>query len=211
MSEKAKDDLIKQYINQYGEISTVQKICYSHRNQINRGLIIDLWSQFEFSVTTICNSILNPSETESLFNERYQEIVKIVGENNLTDEIKEKLKKKLTERHLTHIPITRKCDKLFKYCKNYTRDVNDDKQFLLFFGRVRNTMHSTYVFYGNDFEYVFDDIRTVFENGKPVYHRQPPGLKFYFHLGIELIKVFTAIISSIEHESKIEYPTMEES
>jgi hypothetical protein len=211
LSEKVKDDLLRRYVNEYGQISTVDKINFSHRNQINRSVVIDSWSQFEFSITTICEFVLKGPELDTLFSEKYDEIVKAVGQQSVSDEVKEKLKKKLIEKHLTHIPITRKCDKLFKYCKNYKRDIDADKKFLQFFGKIRNTMHSTYIYFGNNFEYVFSDIRTVFENGKPVYHRQPVGLKFYFDLAIELNKVFTAIVSAIEFSGKMDYPTMEDS
>lgn len=176
LSTKTEDEVLKKYINEYGQISTVKKINFSHRNQINRSLIIDIWSQFEFSITTICGSVLNDAEIDSLFKDRYEEIVKLIGQQNITADAQEKLKKKMIEKHLTHVSITRKSDKLFKYCKDYKRDVNDDKRFLQFFGKFRNTMHSSYIYYGNDFEYVFDNIRTVFENGKPVYHKQPSCL-----------------------------------
>jgi hypothetical protein len=211
LNEKTKDKILEKYIIEFGQISTVEKINFSHRNQINRSLIIDIWSQFEFSITTICGSVLNSVELDSLYTDRYEEIVKLVGQQNITVDAEEKLRKKLTQKHLTHVPITRKCDKLFKYCKDYNRDINADKKFLQFFGKVRNTMHSSYIYYGNDFEYVFENIRTVFENGKPVYHRQPIGLKFYFDLAIELTKVFTSIVTSIDHSEKIEYPTMADS
>jgi len=211
LSERTKDDILRKYINEYGQISTVEKINFSHRNQINRSLIIDTWSLFEFSVTTICNSVLSSPELDSLYNERYEEIIKLIGQQAITIEVREKLKKKFTEKHLTHVPITRKCDKLFKYCSSYNRNINDDKKFLQFYGKLRNTMHSAYIYYGNNFEYVFDDIWTVFENGKPVYHRQPVGLKFDFDLAIELSKVFTSIVTSIDYSGKITYPTMDDS
>jgi len=211
LSEKTKDIVLKKHIVEYGQISTVEKINFSHRNQINRSLIIDVWSLFEFSITTMCSSVLNSAELDSLCKERYEKIVKIVGQQNLTSEAEEKLRNKFSEKHLTHVPITRKCDKLLKYCKDYNRDINTDKSFLQFFGKVRNTMHSSYIYYGTDFEYAFDNVRTVFENGKPVYHRQPIGLKFYFDLTIELSKVFTSIVTSIDYLDKIEYPTMADS
>jgi len=198
-------------IKEVENISINEQANQSHRNNLNRSLIIDAWSQFEFCITTICEVILSEKEKEDLKQEKFNFIVKTIKEVSIPNPLLAKLNKKFTDDHLTHVSTIRKCDKLFKLCKNYRRDIVKDKEFLHFVGRLRNTMHSFYIFYGNDFQYTFNQVPTLFRNGQHLHHTEPVGLKFHFDIAIELKEIFTCLIASINYPDKIIYSLMDES
>lgn len=191
--------------------STAPNEVASHRNSLNRSLVIDSWCLFEFCITRISESVLTNEEQNDLKEGKIKEVLKLVSENNLTDSSKDKLNKLLVEKYLARVSTSRKCDKLFKICVCYKRDIKNDKAFLHFISTLRNTMHGIFIFYGSDFEYEFFDITTHFKNDAYVQHSAPPGFQFHLKLSIELMNVFSQIIESIEYSEKIKYPIMQDS
>ena len=113
---------------------------------------------------------------------------------------------------MTHISVNKKTDFLFKKVVGYSRIINEDKEFLLFLGRFRNTMHTNFIYYGNDYSYKFGNADFQFENGKMVKWYDPfndnfvVSPKLYFALMNELKKIWKALILSIPHKNIIQYP-----
>jgi hypothetical protein len=184
----------------------------SHFNSLNRNFILDAWSTFEICVNTFCQGICSEVEIEKLLNHKYSEIKKILPKNKLTDSELNELKIKLMTKHLTHVPIVRKTDILFKKAIGYSRNIEDDKKFLLFFGGLRNTMHSNFIHYGNSFEYAFGNAKFIFNNGELVKWYDPfePTPKLYFYLVGNLKEIWKALIDAIKFDEIIYYPNLEQ-
>lgn len=202
---KGEIERIDLHIQRLTEIGIHPTLNASFRNNINRSVVVDSWSVFEFCLTIIGDYVLSETEKNELLAEQYLVINDILKNITIPDKENEKLKKILSKRHLTHVSVNRKCDKLFTKTKFYPRDVSADKQFLLFYGRYRNCLHSNYIYYGNDTEFEFKGIRFLFHNGQPVTHGQF-DIKYHFDLAIEMMEIFKSIMLTIDYESKIPYP-----
>jgi hypothetical protein len=90
--------------------------------------------------------------------------------------------------------------------------MNADKDFLLFLGKWRNTMHTNYIYYGKDYEYKFGHAHFKFENGKIVKWYDPfePSPRLYFYLIGNLKDIWAVLIRSIKYDKIIEYPDPEQ-
>lgn len=184
----------------------------SHFNSINRGLIIDSWSAFELSVTTFCDGICTPSELEKLLSSQYRETLTAIKKTTLHENDEATLKALLIKDHLTHVPIIRKTDFLFKKVKGYSRSPVSDKEFLRFLGKLRNTMHTNYIYYGKDYEYKFGNAIFVFKNKQRVEWHDPfaPSPKLLFYLIGQLKEIWNELAKTIEHKGFIPYPDLKQ-
>lgn len=184
----------------------------SHFNSMNRQLLVDSWSTFEMCLNIFATSVLNQEEINKLLNTNYSNAVKAIGKNILSEEQLEKLKVSLTQENLTHISITRKIDSIFKIVKGYSRNIQDDKKFLLFYLKFRNSMHSNYIYYGKSFEYEFGHAKFIFINEKQIVWSDPfkETPKLYFHLMGNLRDIWKAIILTIPFEERINYPDLDQ-
>jgi hypothetical protein len=202
----------KTHFDRLAEISKLPILKKDHLNSLNRSLNIDSWSIFELCTTTFCFSLCDQAEMEKLLSHQYAEVAKILKNNHLNTEEIDKLKKQLIKEHLTHVPINRKTDFLFKKAVNYYRDVKKDKEFLIFFGKLRNTIHTNYIYYGKDYEYKFGNAHFKFENGMLVKWIDPfePSPKLFFYLVGELKEIWKTLITVIKFENTICYPDVEQ-
>lgn len=182
----------------------------SHINSLNRNLILDAWSTFEVCISTFCKGVCNEIEIEKLLNHKYSDLKKLVPKDTLTNSQLADIKNKSSVEHLSHVPITRKTDILFKMSKEYSRDIELDKKFLLFFGKLRNTMHSNFIHYGSTFEYTYQGANFKFKNGDLVIWNDPfkSTPKLFFYLLDNLKDIWTALIHSIEFDAMIYYPNL---
>ncbi|HNP69014.1 MAG TPA: hypothetical protein PKH16_13995 [Aequorivita sp.] len=204
-----KDNIHVKAIKALTRNSTSKK---SHFNSLNRNFILDAWSTFEVCINTFCEGVCSETEIDKLLSHKFSDIKKILPKEKLSDSDLEELKSKLKTKHLTHVPITRKTDLLFKKAKGYSRNIEADKKFLSFFGKFRNTMHSNYIHYGNPFEYSFGSAKFKFENGELVKWYDPfePTPKLYFYLVGNLKDIWRALIESVKFEGIIYYPNLEQ-
>src|SRR5690242_17155654 len=193
------------HLQRLSEIGIHPTLNASFRNNTNRSVVVDSWSVFEFCMTIIGDHILNEAERSELLEEQYLVISDILKNVTIPEKENERLKKVFSKKHLTHVSVNRKCDKLFSKTKSYPRDISADKQFLLFYGRYRNCLHSNYIYYGNDVEFEFKGIKFLFHNGEPVTHGEF-DIKYHFDLAIEMMEIFRSIMLTIDYGTKIPYP-----
>ena len=174
--------------------------------------MIDSWSVFELCVTTFCKGITTSNELNSLLESNYLEIINMLKNTKINPKDEAKIRKQNIKKSLTHISINRKINFLFKKVNNYGRDINSDKNFLVFFAKFRNTLHTNFIYYGNHYEYKFNEAHFVFENEKLVKWYDPwfrsPIL--YFNLLTELNNIWREIINCIEHQEIVNYPDEEQ-
>lgn len=184
----------------------------SHFNSLNRNLILDVWSTFEICINTFCEKVCSDQEIDKLLNHKYSDIRKVLPVEKISEQELDSLKDKLKTKHLTHVPIVRKTDALFKKTDNYSRNIEDDKKFLYFFGTFRNSMHSNFIYYGKTFEYKFGHAIFKFKDGEMVKWYDPfdSTPKLYFYLTGNLKDIWRALIDSIKFNDVIYYPNLEE-
>lgn len=207
-----KDIKFNKHINSIQTLIKIENSYKSHFNSLNRHLIVEAWSIFEICLNTFCKSVLTETENQKLLSTGYNDIKKILGKTNIDDKVENDLKEKYVSKNLTHIAITRKTDAIFKKVKGYSRNIEEDKKFLLFFGRLRNSMHSNYIYYGKSFKYKFGHSEFIFKDGEIIKWSDPfkETPKLYFYLIGNLKNIWKAVILSISHEEIIYYPDLKQ-
>ncbi|MBI1227528.1 MAG: hypothetical protein GC192_20010 [Bacteroidetes bacterium] len=183
----------------------------SHLGNLNRSVIIDIWSAFEVVLTSIAEACFEQTEKNDLLLREYVDVEKLLKTCNCDEKIQLKLKEKFVKKHLSHVSINHKYGKLFKrFKKKYKRDIENDRKFLEFWGKLRNTVHGNYIYTGNDFEYKFKGYHFIFENGKTVKHDDFENDPYFIMNMIdEIILIFTEIISHLDEFVFIPYLDVE--
>ena len=202
----------KVHINRVAETVKHPILRASHFNSLNRHMLIDAWSAFELCVTTFCNGICSKQELDKFLEFQYIEIIKGIKERKLNDAEDAEIRRLTIKGHLTHVPITRKTDFLFKKSKCYGRDKEKDKEYLRFLGKFRNTLHTNFIYFGKDYEYKFGQAHFVFKDNKIVKWYDPfkPTPKLCFYLIGELKEIWKELVRTIEYPELIRYPDNEQ-
>ena len=200
----------KVHLSRFVETFNEPVLRISHFTSLNRGLLMDSWSVFEMSITSLCEVYANETEKEKLLHYEANEVLEILRSAKLNDAQVRKVRKKLSKRHLTHVSITRKMDFLFAKAPHYYGNVKEDKEFLIFFGKLRNASHSNFVYSGNDYKYCFGQAHFTFTDGKPVVWSDPfsrPPVYFspelFTHMVGRLLDIWEVLINSLPKKDLI--------
>lgn len=176
-------------------------------NSINRGLFLDSWSTFEFFLTYICNELFQEPTKTKMFEHDFKKVVKILSRHDLSDEELLKLRGCLVDKHLTHLPVTRKYEKLYSlYKSHYKGNWDEDYEFLVFFGKYRNSMHTNYIYHGEDKNYDILGIRYDFVNGQTIRPNRQLHVADMIDLAVKLKDTAMRLFNSIQHSGLLEYP-----
>lgn len=180
-----------------------------HKNLLNSFLIINCWSNFELFVTLFSQSILSDQEQIELLEIEYLRIKNSLKGLFIDEETDTKLRK-FTKKDLAHVPMPNKYGKLLKMINPYPTDRNkqNDRDFLEFFGRLRNCIHSNYIFYGAEekrFYYNGEDF--IFKHGDLLSH-DPSTESSIFLLTLNIKKIFFVIINNIIFDAEIFDPSV---
>nr|NQU91505.1 hypothetical protein [Bacteroidota bacterium] len=208
------DDILEKYFEIYQK-KDIKKgdlglHIQGHKNLLNSFLVINCWSNFELFISLFSSAVLTEDKVKELLEIDYQRKKKILKESRISEHIDNKLKK-LIKKHITHVPMINKFGKLFKMIHPYPNDRNkkNDREFLEFFGRFRNCIHSNYIFFGAEGkDFVFNDETYSFRNGKLVSHA-PSDESSIFRLTINLKEIFNVIVNNINYESEIYDPSVD--
>lgn len=198
----------KPHIDRGLEIVYKQELYQSYYNSLNRNFLVSTWSAFELSVTTLCDRIATEEEKKELLNYQVNEIgKKLADEGGSINDFPE-LIKSLSKGHLTHVPIVRKTDFLFKKVQNCSKeDKAKYKDTLAFFGKFRNTIHTNFVYYGKDYKYnLLDKVDFVFNNDEVVQYtneRYVGSPEIYFDMKTLIKDVWKVIVTSIDYKEVI--------
>ncbi|MFD2785019.1 hypothetical protein [Hymenobacter rubripertinctus] len=180
---------------------------YSLRNSTNRNLLTESWSIFEFCLTYVCEQLFTDEIIHSLLEYDYKEIENILNKYNLNQSDSNKVKKIFSRGHLTHVPVSRKYNKIYSiYKNNHTGSITDDKLFLEFYGKYRNCMHTNYIYHGKSKEYSFFGTTYWFNDGEAVAHSKEPDITDMFNLALHLKDVCKRLFDSIEYTDLLRYP-----
>ena len=94
---------------------------YARRNGANRGLLLESWSTFEFCLTYLCDLLFTDDIKAELLERDLNDIKKILTDYELSEVHMQKISKMFYRDHLTHVPVTRKYNKLYSlYQQHYT-------------------------------------------------------------------------------------------
>ncbi|MBA7542877.1 hypothetical protein ES705_35202 [subsurface metagenome] len=208
------DDIMTKYNEIYNrdnfERKDIDIHIQGHKNLLNSFLIINCWSNFELFCTVFCNAILPEGQIKNLLELDYQRLNKILKDIEIGEDVDNKLKK-LIKNHISHSPIINKYGKLLKMITNYpdNRDKKADREFLEFFGTLRNCMHSNYIYYGaTDKSYTFNGETYTFTNGQLLSHN-PSTERSIYDLTKNLKDIFMVIAENILFEDEIYDPSVE--
>lgn len=181
-----------------------------HKNFLNNQLIINSWSNFELCITLITQKILPLKQIEDLLNHDYNELLKILKNTDLDKNQQIKLEK-TKKSELSHVPITRKYNKLFKLiAPDYSRSRNliNDRKFLEFYGKLRNCIHTNYIYYGKEYSYKFQNVVFTFINGQTI-HQSKIIENVIINMSIELRNIFLVMVQNIDFKNKIRDPSFD--
>lgn len=151
-----------------------------YRTDTNRHLIIDVWTAFEICIDVFLRHMVSENE--------------LITSSPPVKTLKGNIHKRV------HSTIKTKIDAIYTVAQYPpTRQINNDKEFLLFFAKTRNSMHNNFMYHGNDYEYVFRGVKVIFKNGKFLwFSASEDEIPFYFlDLIEELALIFHAIVSSV--------------
>jgi hypothetical protein len=194
-----------EHFKRFADTANKELLQRAHLHYLNRSLLFDCWSAFELCVTTFCSGIVSTEKLEKLLSYQYNDVIKELRVTSLEPAVLQRLQKLLKKEHLTHVPIVRKTDFLFSSTKNYPRNKEADKAFLIFYGKFRNTTHTNFIYYGKDYEYYFNGIHFIFQDSKIVKWNDQ-SFKTFFQLVTELKEIWKALSSSIDFKEVILYP-----
>ena len=181
---------------------------HMRRNSAYRGLLIESWSTFEFCLTYLCDLLFTDEVKKALLEEDLNDIDKMLSVYSLSEPHKQKLNKIFVRGHLTHVPMTRKYNKLYSLFKrHYSGNWIEDSSFLEFFGKYRNTMHTNYIYQGNNKEYIFLGTTYHFVNGEAVSHSNEPTIDNMFDLAVKLKDTCKRIFDAVQHPEVIPFPS----
>lgn len=170
-----------QHINNLIACLSQDKWRDNYKRNTNRNLIVDVWTNFEFCISAILRHLVEENELSVK-----TKAVRVL-ENNLMKRGK-------------HSTIKTKIDALYTIVHYPSiRRVEADKEFLLFFAKIRNSMHNNFIYYGEDYEYVFKNTRVVFRNDKHLWFSASlDEIRFFLlDMVVELTSIFKVIITHI--------------
>ena len=101
---------------------------------------------------------------------------------------------------LSRVPISKKINSIFLEISNsYQRSIKDDKLFLHFYRTFRNSMHSNFIYNGDNFRYEFEGITFIFRNHQAVVWNDDPRMlpDLYVKLIDQLLRIFEAISEAL--------------
>ena len=198
------------HLKAFIEIDTVKLFNTSFISNLNRRFIIDTWSTFELSINLVAVAVLDKATIDSLLDFETRDILEILKKDKFEPILSlEKLKKRFDRESLTHIPINRKYHKILESIKNcYKRNAKADEEFLIFYGKLRNTMHFNFIYYGKDYDYTFKGNLFKFRDGKITLYQNKfdPATDLYFSLFNEIKEIFYNITCCINPANPILYP-----
>ena len=173
-----------------------------------RSLILDSWSTFEFCVTYVCIHLLDDKAQRDLLDVEFKKIDKIISKYTIEEDDKRKILKAYSKDHLSHLPVTRKYEHIYSlFKKNYTGTWVEDKKFLEFFGKYRNSMHSNFIYHGNDAEYNILGINYRFTDGDPINQSEKSTANNMFDLALELKNICRRLFDAIDYPGLIPFPS----
>ena len=178
-------------------------------NNANSTLIIESWSNFELFVSFLTASSFDAKTKTKMLESDYNELIRCMKQNGIDASDVECLKK--TKKSLYHlIPANTKITKLLSTIKDKfisEQEWKDNLEFVLNFGRLRNCIHSNYIFQGkNTIEYTFEGVTIKYVPNEPIIVT-PNSPELIFRMVIKLRKLGEFIIDNINYPGVIYDPS----
>jgi hypothetical protein len=154
-------------------------------------------------------ALFDEDTKEALLGDDLKKIEKVLDNYQLQAEDRKKIEKAFAKKeHLTHLSVNRKYEKIYSiYRENYSGNWNEDKEFLEFYGKYRNSMHSNYIYHGKDKEYTFSGNTYYFVNGEAISHSREPDLKEMFDMALTLKITCKRLFDAIQYPDLLPFPS----
>lgn len=201
------DPSFRQEIGNLVRLFRTSEMSNSYENALYRRFFIDVFSNFEFFMTSICEAILSNETKEKLLEWKSEDILQKLKRYEL-GEAHIILYNTLKEKQLSSVPFNRRIKSLFAIVKsNYKGDYSAGKKFLLFTQKLRNTIHSNFNYFGDDDEYYFGSAHYVFKYGNPIgwYDEKRSNLTLKLDLAERIKDIWVHLINAIERTEHISY------
>ncbi len=182
----------------------------NQKQGLNSNLIINCWSDFELFISLFCYSVLPKNKINKLLDLDYTKVKNIITEYDISKETELKLKK-FKKNHLSHVPNNNKYGAILKMINPYPSERNKsyDIDFLDFFSRLRNCMHSNFIYYGaNEKEFTFQGEKFRLKFGKPI-SQIPSSAITPFELTLFLKEIFQLMVDNINYDGITYDPSIE--
>lgn len=169
-------------------------------NSSNSTLIIDSWSNFELFISYLSFHHLPQETREEMTSMDYNALLDCLTNNNVEGGDFECLKKRvISEYHLVNTNLKiRKILSSIKDSYDNKAHLKYTRKFLEHFGRLRNCIHSNYIFHGDSqMEYQFEDSLIQFIPNEPI-TVEPNSENLIFRFVKRLRKEGEHIIDNIE-------------
>ncbi len=178
---------------------------------VNRHLLVDTWAAFEACNAGIAYEVLSRAEVEKMQLATFHEVCKVLARSGvaLDSDAEDRLRQKLRTRH---IPIPRMFAAIVKSgSRQYGRDRRRDMAFLDLYGRLRNSMHSNFVYHGQARNLVWRGTEFRFEDGRfPRFSCSEDAFPYLLlDMVDELTQVFDSAVSVVDHNEVIRDPIEE--
>lgn len=186
------------------EIQKHPILIQGYKGNLNRNILLNVWTSFETSVSLIFEKIILEDDIPKIILKLNEKIVKAIESVDAID-------KKIiidTLVKTSFIPINRKFNYIIKYKKeNYLGKLEDERKFLDFVVKLRNCIiHSNGVYHGKDFYYKFDGEEFLFKDKEILIQRGPDNSEVYLKISIRLKEIFENLIECVKDIKYIEYP-----
>lgn len=201
------DTSFKQEMGNLVQLFRTPEMSNSYENALYRRFFIDVFSNFEFFMTSVCEAILSNKTKEELLEWKSKDILQKLKKYEL-GEAHSILYNTLKEKQFSSVPFNRRIKSLFAIVKsNYKGDYSADKKFLLFTQKLRNTIHSNFNYFGDDDEYYFGSAHYVFKYGNPIgwYDEKRSNLILKLDLAERIKDIWVHLINAIERTAPIKY------
>jgi hypothetical protein len=170
--DKTEEDLNKITENEFaGKFEPTVNSFRSLKTNLERGLIIESWSIFEYAITTIFENVFKnagQSMAREMNKKEFKKILKKIfvdTENSVLDSTSDELANTLD----FHIPTIYKIDKIAKHFSSDYPEKKKDIEFIRFYNRLRNGIHNNFIYKGKDCDdFEFDGNIYRFKDGEPI-------------------------------------------
>jgi hypothetical protein len=186
------------------EIQDLELLSRGYHGNLNRNIILGVWTSFELSISLLFEHLVTKSDLELIIDKLNSKLIKAI--KNLDDKEKNIIIDSI--RKSAFIPLMRKFNFLVKRNPNcYAGNLKEDREFLNFAVKLRNCMiHSNGIYHGKDYYYKFDQEEFKFTNKQMFEQKGPNNRDVYLDIAIHIKTIFKNLLNCVNDIEHIEYP-----
>ncbi|WP_294321911.1 hypothetical protein [uncultured Chryseobacterium sp.] len=152
------------HVRRVYEIADHHLLAQAYHNDINRKLLLETFTNFENTLNLCFEEVISEEDKKSIIDDLNKKVLRVC--KDLKEENLRELQSELYKS--TFISLSRKFRYISTRIKNcYSGNYKEDVLFLDFCSKLRNSFsHSNGLYFGNDFEYMFEGVNFIFKNNQ---------------------------------------------